>query len=330
MRLICPNCDAQYEVPDEVMPAAGRDVQCSNCGQTWFQHHPDNEPLDDEEDWPEEHEADPAPEPELPKTEPKPQKAEPRSGEPDFPNLRAAAGGKAQKAPDPEPEASAPAAAAPARRELDPAVAEILRQEAAAEQEARRRRQSEPLESQPELGLDQDWPEREPDEEEVYDDEAEDSADGAAPRDMSAERRAYEARVRMARMRGEPDPVDPEGPATGPRRNLLPDIEEINSTLRHERDSGTRAGPTPTAAQDAPTPEPRSGGFMRGFVLMMALAAVLALVYAYAPQIAQNLPQADPYLSSYVSAMDDARIWLDRQLQALLVWLDTMAAQSQP
>ncbi|MGJ5621471.1 zinc-ribbon domain-containing protein, partial [Sulfitobacter sp. MF3-043] len=37
MRLICPNCDAQYEV----MPTDGRDVQCSNCGQTWFQHHPD-------------------------------------------------------------------------------------------------------------------------------------------------------------------------------------------------------------------------------------------------------------------------------------------------
>ncbi|MDG1102854.1 MAG: zinc-ribbon domain-containing protein, partial [Ascidiaceihabitans sp.] len=40
MRLICPNCDAQYEVPTEVVPTEGRDVQCSNCGQTWFQHHP--------------------------------------------------------------------------------------------------------------------------------------------------------------------------------------------------------------------------------------------------------------------------------------------------
>lgn len=69
---------------------------------------------------------------------------------------------------------------------------------------------------------------------------------------------------------------------------------------------------------------------MRGFVLMLALAAVLALVYAYAPQIAQSLPQADPYLSSYVAAMDDARLWLDRQLQALLIWLDTIAAQSRP
>lgn len=40
MRLICPNCGAQYEVPDDVIPASGRDVQCSNCGDTWFQKHP--------------------------------------------------------------------------------------------------------------------------------------------------------------------------------------------------------------------------------------------------------------------------------------------------
>ena len=37
MRLTCPNCGAQYEVPDDVIPDEGRDVQCSNCGDTWFQ-----------------------------------------------------------------------------------------------------------------------------------------------------------------------------------------------------------------------------------------------------------------------------------------------------
>ena len=41
MRLTCPNCDARYEVGDGVVPFSGRDVQCSNCGQTWFQKHPD-------------------------------------------------------------------------------------------------------------------------------------------------------------------------------------------------------------------------------------------------------------------------------------------------
>jgi predicted Zn finger-like uncharacterized protein len=42
MRLTCPNCDAQYEVPDEAIPTGGRDVQCSNCGNMWFHPHPDH------------------------------------------------------------------------------------------------------------------------------------------------------------------------------------------------------------------------------------------------------------------------------------------------
>lgn len=37
MRLICPNCDAQYNVSDDAIPEGGRDVQCSNCQHTWFQ-----------------------------------------------------------------------------------------------------------------------------------------------------------------------------------------------------------------------------------------------------------------------------------------------------
>ena len=37
MRLICPNCEAQYEVDPSQIPAAGRDVQCSNCDYSWFQ-----------------------------------------------------------------------------------------------------------------------------------------------------------------------------------------------------------------------------------------------------------------------------------------------------
>lgn len=37
MRLICPNCNAQYEVDAALIPEDGRDVQCSDCGHTWFQ-----------------------------------------------------------------------------------------------------------------------------------------------------------------------------------------------------------------------------------------------------------------------------------------------------
>lgn len=37
MRLICPNCDAQYNVADDAFADGGRDVQCSSCDHTWFQ-----------------------------------------------------------------------------------------------------------------------------------------------------------------------------------------------------------------------------------------------------------------------------------------------------
>ena len=36
MLIKCPNCNAQYEVPNDIIPATGRDVQCSSCSKTWF------------------------------------------------------------------------------------------------------------------------------------------------------------------------------------------------------------------------------------------------------------------------------------------------------
>ena len=36
MLIKCPNCNANYEVPNDIIPATGRDVQCSDCSKTWF------------------------------------------------------------------------------------------------------------------------------------------------------------------------------------------------------------------------------------------------------------------------------------------------------
>lgn len=41
MNITCPNCAAQYAVPDDLIPDTGRDVQCSDCQQTWFVAPPD-------------------------------------------------------------------------------------------------------------------------------------------------------------------------------------------------------------------------------------------------------------------------------------------------
>jgi predicted Zn finger-like uncharacterized protein len=117
MRIICPNCEAQYEVEDRLIPEGGRDVQCSNCGHTWFQYpHGIADP--DEGD-----EADPPP--------------------PAPPAVAA-------------PAAAVAAAPRPALDESLRAVLreEAEREAAARAAEARGRRSLVPVETQPDLGLD--------------------------------------------------------------------------------------------------------------------------------------------------------------------------------
>ena len=36
MRLTCPNCGAEYDVSDGMVPSAGRHVQCTACHTRWF------------------------------------------------------------------------------------------------------------------------------------------------------------------------------------------------------------------------------------------------------------------------------------------------------
>ncbi|MGB3243005.1 MAG: zinc-ribbon domain-containing protein [Sulfitobacter sp.] len=298
MRLTCPNCDAQYEVPDDVVPTEGRDVQCSNCGQTWFQHHRDHPAQDDESAWEKDTSA---PDEEV---APKPEAARDHgSADDDVADDDDYLDDDDEDADDAEVLTSIPAAAI--RSDVDPAVKDILRQEAEAETNARRKRQSDPLESQPDLGLPN-------------------TEDGE-----SNERRTLEARQRMARMRGEPEPMseaDVNAAAISSRRDLLPDIEEINSTLRTENDRAT--GADGQAQIDGPTVKKRKRSFRRGFLMMVVLVAILALVYAYAPRIAQAVPQLDPYLSSFVSWVDQMRLVLDGWVQSGLRWLDAKASQS--
>ena len=285
MRLTCPNCDAKYEVPDEVIPVTGRDVQCSNCGQTWFQHHADYVPeLDDEFDEDDVSLEDMGPEPDEEIAPPPPP-------------------------PTPAPPPPPPPAPEPRRRELDPAVADILREEAEAEQAARRaQRPAEPLETQPDLGLEET--------------DSEDEAD----------RRSREARERMARMRGEEPPDMAEAAATaaaiGSRRDLLPDIEEINSTLRSSSDRAPGMSHD-EATYEAPSYRREKRGFRRGFTIVMLLFLALIALYIFAPQLARAVPAMDPWLNSYVAKVDQWRMMLNEQLQGLLLWLDDAASRSQ-
>lgn len=280
MRLICPNCGAQYEVPDEVIPFEGRDVQCSNCSTTWFQKHPSqDEGLSDELDA---HSVEPVTPPENRDI--------------------------SDAEPEQEPDTDRPGEPVPVQRGLDPEVTDVLRQEVAHERAARQAEQGAPLESQPDLGLDDSGLDEE-------------------------ERRAKQARDRMARLRG--DSTSPETAvaavtaAAGSRRDLLPDIEEINSTLRA---SGDRKRPVEATDSDLPDTTPRlinkNNRFRRGFygVLLVAILAVCA--YIYGPQISAAVPASDPYVTQYSAQVNKARSWLSNTVDHGFAWLDKMASEN--
>ncbi|TCO71164.1 zinc-ribbon domain-containing protein [Rhodovulum euryhalinum] len=258
MRLICPNCEAQYEVDDAVIPDEGRDVQCSNCGQTWFQ---------------------------LPAGSGAPAATGTEAAGADAPAIEpedvgwheetAAAPGSDTKAEPEEDEAPAPEAASAAgpRRTLDASVLSILKEEAEREQRARQEEAAiETFSSQPDLGLDN------------------------AP----AERPAPTPEPGPAR------PVAAPAPSAEPRRDLLPDIEEINSTLKASSDRGADSIVT---AEDQKAEE--RSAFRKGFGLVV-LAAVLALAaYLLAPTIAGLDPALDGPMTAYVGAIDAARVWIN-------------------
>lgn len=171
MRLVCPNCAAQYEIEDGVIPPSGRDVQCSSCNETWFQARAKSEPKTSRP------RRSARPKPPLPEPE-----TEAGTGaEDDAPEAAAAAGGAAAVSAAVSAEASAADgadAAGPAgewvrppsgmgpvlddyepedetdqqRRMLDDSVLNILREEADREARARKA-EAAALETQPDLGL---------------------------------------------------------------------------------------------------------------------------------------------------------------------------------
>jgi predicted Zn finger-like uncharacterized protein len=229
MRLICPNCGAQYEVGADVIPDDGRDVQCSNCGQTWFENP--NEPSAAAED------DDIAP-------------AKPAPVSVAAASFAAVVADTRTKAAEPAYKPAAPAPSSPVRTQLDPSIADILREEAAREEAARKSESAGGLEQQADLGLaEPSRPRPAP------------SVPPAVPNDQT--------KARTDRLQGHPPTV----PATTPgsRKELFPDIEEINSTLRSSADRG---GLPPLPSEEAQIAR-RSN--WRGFFAMITLIVILWL-----------------------------------------------------
>lgn len=144
MRLTCPACGAAYDVPDDAIPATGREVECSDCGAVWRTRRAaagaSDQPADDrfaiERALARAVTADAAGDPaQAPAAPPLPDEDD--DEEPPLPGL----------------------APAPRRRPLDDSILRILREEAERETRARAAERA-PVEIQPELGLPEGQPPR--------------------------------------------------------------------------------------------------------------------------------------------------------------------------
>ncbi len=341
MRLVCPNCGAQYEVDDRVIPDGGRDVQCSSCGHAWYQMpahlaatqdpasaepeeiaETDDDILSEVEPEPEtrpdgdaETEASAADEAEVAEV-----------AVPDAPAEPVEAASPPQPAPEPPAEPAVPDAAPevddaapqdddtphpaagegapPPRRDLDENLRAILQEEAARELAARASaREPQPDTAQP----GRDAVPAAAAARNAFAEQPEDGFDDDTMPDIGP---APESE-RGAGGSGAPAWATAD---KAPRRDLFPDIEEINSTLDSH-------GPEEEVEIDE-TAEGR-GGFGRGFFAIIFIAALALAIYLVAPRLAETVPALEPALTAYVGAVNGAREWLDAMLQGVTSRIDS-------
>ena len=260
MRLICPKCQAHYEVDDEAIPSSGRDVQCSSCGHAWYQ---------------------------LPASKPEP---------------------VAELKPDPDLDMAPRPGRPPTSRKLDPVIAEILREEA--EREARARTEGTPdfIEGQTEMAFGAPEPE-------------------SPPEDLPAPDASFDTRPAVSETQeSEALAATEDEDELAPRRDLLPDIEEINSSLRAH---GSLQGTDFLTSEEKRERARRSQGFALGFAMVAVVFCAVMVTYVFAPEMKKSFPFASGGVDSVVSGVDTVRRQIDSSLQGATAFLSDFMGDEQ-
>jgi predicted Zn finger-like uncharacterized protein len=317
MRLVCPNCEAKYEVPEDAIPETGRDVQCANCGHAWFQMRPRAaDPVP----------ASPAPAAAAPAPVSEPVVETPAKAEPVVESVPETEPAAIVEEPSKAPAAEAtiaqgPASDVPPAPEPEPEPAPVA--EAVVE----------PVTTMPETAGAEDDDEASS---EVPPAAVEGGAAGYAVDESvlailreEAEREATARKAEAAKpLETQPDlGIDQAPPVAAQvqdaaeedrglavRRSRLPDVEEINSTLRPADTSVDEVEP-----EIAPVAAEGGSSFRSGFLLVLTVAILASAVYGSADAIADAVPSLAGPLKSYVAFIDSLRLQLDGLMQSATV-----------
>ena len=168
-----------------------------------------------------------------------------------------------------------PPLTAGADKRIDRTVLDVLRQEA--EREIGERRRDRPgMETQPDLGL----------------------ISHPRPQGTRTTARPAADPFRDQAEGGGTDAGNAQGES---RRSLLPDVDELSSTLE------PRSQPQDTAPEAPPEIADRGRDFRRGLSAVLLIAMVLLGLYLLAPGLAEMVPALAGPLAGYVALVDSLR-----------------------
>lgn len=97
----------------------------------------------------------------------------------------------------------------------------------------------------------------------------------------------------------------PKRELSEPAREQLPNVDELNSTLRSANDKRRK----PKGKKKVNQAERESGRL--GLYLAVLIALMLLSAYMLDDQIAEAVPEARPYLDNYVAMINSARRWFE-------------------
>ncbi|WP_424989865.1 zinc-ribbon domain-containing protein [Fluviibacterium sp. S390] len=259
MRIICPDCQAKYDIPDAAIPAAGREVQCARCAHAWYQ---------------------------LPLTGAAAVVA-PRDKARDEEDAEDALPPDTTARLDTETGAPSP------RRELDPSLLSVLREEAKREAAVRAGKEDvlPPAAATPEP---------------------------AAPSGASARL----ARLKAAETSGTPLTPDTEAavedPGAATRSPQPPLLTAAGATAEQARPGRDLPVPISSTELAVIAQRRRRTGFRLGFGLTAGLACLAVGAYLAAPHVAAILPQGTPYADLVIAHGNRVQAQLIEALSQLL------------
>jgi len=298
MRLVCPQCAAQYEVDINAIPEDGRDVQCANCGNTWFQERETDTPVPADEaqlqDNPE-HQDDADNQPDRPQPTPVDQSVL------DILRAEAKADTEARQSANVPQVSQAPMVENVAETEAEHEEIEAEEKTPSSDNLAERARAA-----RSQLTSNRERPRR--------------------PQIENTEARqiAVQDPPRLPRPAAEPQEVAPAPQRTPPEQHPdgeLPDVDTLNSTLRSADDKSRKKNKRGKPKKGSG----KSGRF--GFYSAILVFLVLVALYALKPQVISAYPEAAPMLDQYTELVDLGRHALANGVNTLIQAAQNLLAQ---